>query len=145
MADQYNTQIDPKPDRDANRDLGTNSSTDDYAQQGTGEGARVDTDTDLDADQYTSWNKGTYQYPRTGADPETGAGAGPDIYTPPHTPIVSGGEGLYGDEDEPRSEQNRDRHGNPYRYGSQGGPVSPGSSQDQYGTKGSQDQYGNQQ
>ncbi|HZU00035.1 MAG TPA: hypothetical protein VFA10_10255 [Ktedonobacteraceae bacterium] len=164
MADQYSNQNNPDQsstqDQYGNKNLGTNIGTGDYAHQGagtdlgtdqytnsgrdTGEGAGTDTATDLDADQYTSWNKGTYQYPRTGADPETG-GAGPDPYTPPNTPIVSGGEGLYGDEDEPRSEQNRDRHGNPYQYGSQGGPVPPGSSQDQYGTRGSQDQYGNQQ
>ncbi len=164
MADQYSNQNNPDQsgtqDQSDNRDVGTNIGTGDYAHQGagtdlgtdqytnsgrdTGEGARTDTDTDLDADQYTSWNKGTYQYPRTGADPETGS-VGVDPYTPPNTPIVSGGDGLYGDEDEPRSEENRDRHCNPYQYGSQGGPVPPGSSHDQYGTIGSQDQYGNQQ
>lgn len=142
MADQYTNQHNSDQlstqDQYDNRDSGTNSAWD------TGEGARTDTDTDLNADQYTSWNKGTYQYPRTGADPQTGA-VGDDPYTPPDTPIVSGGDGLYGDEDEPRSEENRDRHGNPYQYGSLGGPVAPGSSQDQYGTRGSQDQYGNQQ
>jgi hypothetical protein len=145
MADQYSSQNNPNQygDQSAGTDLGTDQYTN--SGGGTTERASTDTDTDLDAEQYTSWNKGTYQYPRTGADPETGSGAGPDAYTTPNPPIVSGGEGLYGDEDQSTSDQNRDRHGNPYRYGGQGGPVPPGSDHDQYGTRGSQDQYGNQQ
>ena len=154
MADQNSNQDqyvnrDTSADTNSNADVGagTDRATPQSADIGpdTGAEANTDTDTDLGADQYTNWNKGTYVYPRTGADPQPGSGAGPDDSIAPNPPVVSGGEGLYGDEDQDTSDENRDRHGNPYEYGGMGGPVPPGSSCDQYGTRGSQDQYGNQQ